>query len=74
MLAKLGSVPESPAYEPPFAGGQTPAHYPPGYRPERRNQLLETILERLRVVPGVTHAAYGTALPFVSFGGFTNSR
>ena len=34
MLAKLGSVPESPTYEPPFAGAQTPAHYPPGYRPE----------------------------------------
>ena len=25
----------------------------------------------MHVVPGVTHAAYGTALPFVSFGGFT---
>lgn len=44
---------------------------PPGYPAERRSQLLEALLERLRVVPGVTHAAYGTALPFVSFGGFT---
>lgn len=44
---------------------------PPGYPAERRVQLLETLSERLRVVPGITHAAYGTALPFVSFGGFT---
>ena len=43
----------------------------PGYPAERRSQLLDALLERLRVVPGVTHAAYGTALPFVSFGGFT---
>ncbi|HWW87688.1 MAG TPA: FtsX-like permease family protein, partial [Vicinamibacterales bacterium] len=38
---------------------------------ERRNQLLDTLVERLRPVPGITHVAYGTALPFVSFGGFT---
>lgn len=44
---------------------------PPGYPAERRVQLLETLSERLRAVPGITHAAYGTALPFVSFGGFT---
>jgi putative ABC transport system permease protein len=45
--------------------------FPPGYPAERRIQQLDALLERLRVVPGVTHAAYGTALPFVSFGGFT---
>jgi len=45
--------------------------FPPGYPAERRSQQLEALLGRLRVVPGVTHAAYGTALPFVSFGGFT---
>jgi putative ABC transport system permease protein len=44
---------------------------PPGYPAGRRSQQLEALLERLRAVPGVTHAAYGTALPFVSFGGFT---
>jgi predicted permease len=44
---------------------------PPGYPAERRNQLLEAILQRLRSIPGVNHAAYGTALPFVSSGGFT---
>jgi putative ABC transport system permease protein len=44
---------------------------PTGYPAERRNQLLEALVERLSVVPGVTHVAYGTALPFVSFGGFT---
>ena len=44
---------------------------PPGYPAERRGQLLETLVERLRAVPGVAHAAYSTALPFVSSGGFT---
>jgi putative ABC transport system permease protein len=44
---------------------------PPSYPAERRGQLLETLVERLRTVPGVTSAAYSTALPFVSFGGFT---
>jgi len=43
---------------------------PNGFTPERRNQLLDTLIERLRAVPGVTHAAYSTALPFVSNGGF----
>jgi putative ABC transport system permease protein len=38
---------------------------------ERRVQLLDTVTERLRTVPGVTHAAYSTGLPFVSAGGFT---
>lgn len=44
---------------------------PFGYPAERRGQLLELLVERLRAVPGVTHAAYSTALPFVSNGGFT---
>jgi predicted permease len=43
---------------------------PPGYAVERRLQLLDTLIERLRVVPGITHAAYSTALPFVAPGGF----
>jgi putative ABC transport system permease protein len=43
---------------------------PNGYAGERRSQLLDTLIERLRVVPGITHAAYSTALPFVSAGGF----
>jgi predicted permease len=41
-----------------------------GYAVERRLQLLDTLIERLRVVPGITHAAYSTALPFVAPGGF----
>src|SRR5262245_44611416 len=45
--------------------------FPPGYALEQRMQLLDSLLDRLRLVPGVTRAAYGTALPFVSFGGFT---
>ena len=44
---------------------------PPGYPAERRGQLLETLIGRLRAVPGVTHAAYGTGLPFVSNGALT---
>lgn len=44
---------------------------PRGYSAERRTQVLEALVERLRVVPGITHVAYGTALPFLSFGGFT---
>jgi putative ABC transport system permease protein len=43
----------------------------PGYPAERRGQLLETLVERLRAVPGVTHAAYSSGLPFVSTGGFS---
>src|SRR5207247_1390673 len=41
---------------------------PMGYAGERRTQLLEALVERLRVIPGITDAAYGTALPFLSFG------
>jgi predicted permease len=44
---------------------------PPGYPAERRGQLLETLTGRLRALPGVTHAAYSTALPFVSNGAVT---
>jgi predicted permease len=44
---------------------------PQGYPAERRGQLLEALVERLRAVPGVTHAAYSSGLPFVSAGGFS---
>ncbi|HEX3704913.1 MAG TPA: ABC transporter permease, partial [Vicinamibacterales bacterium] len=44
---------------------------PPGYPAERRGQLLDTLIERLKQVPGVSHAAYSTALPLLSNGGFT---
>ncbi|HJZ78651.1 MAG TPA: ABC transporter permease [Vicinamibacterales bacterium] len=44
---------------------------PATYPPERRGQLLDTLVQRLRAVPGITHAAYSSALPLVSFGGFT---
>ena len=44
---------------------------PPGYPAEGRGQLLERLVERLRAVPGVTHAAYSSGLPFVSTGGFS---
>ncbi len=42
---------------------------PPGYPAERRSQLLDTLVERLRALPAVTHAAYGSGLPLVSTGG-----
>jgi putative ABC transport system permease protein len=42
---------------------------PPNYPAERRGQLLDTLIERLRALPGVTHAAYGSGLPLVSTGG-----
>ena len=45
--------------------------FPANYPIESRRQLLERLDVRLNAVPGVTHAAYGTALPFLSFGGFT---
>jgi putative ABC transport system permease protein len=44
---------------------------PPGYPADRRGQLLETLVERLRAAPGVTHAAYSSGLPLVSAGGFS---
>src|SRR5262249_29211400 len=44
---------------------------PASVPPERRAPMLELVVQRLRGVPGVPHAAYSTALPFVSFGGFT---
>jgi putative ABC transport system permease protein len=44
---------------------------PPDFPAERRGQLLDSLVERLRAAPGVTHAAYSTALPFVSAGGYT---
>src|SRR6267142_2172857 len=43
---------------------------PTSYPTDRRSQLLETLVERLRAVPGVTHAAYSTGLPLLSSGGF----
>jgi predicted permease len=45
--------------------------FPPSYSGERRIQLLETLVERMRAMPGATEAAGSTALPFVSNGGFT---
>jgi predicted permease len=43
---------------------------PPGYPAERRSHLLTTLANRLRAVPGVVQAAYSSALPLVSTGGF----
>jgi putative ABC transport system permease protein len=44
---------------------------PPTFPAERRNEMLDRVIERLRAVPGVTHAAYSTGLPLVSAGGFS---
>ncbi|PYR62123.1 MAG: hypothetical protein DMF91_07845 [Acidobacteria bacterium] len=43
---------------------------PAAYLAERRTALLEALMQRIRVMPGVTHAAVGNALPFMSAGGF----
>jgi predicted permease len=58
--------------------GYDPAHVltaqlplPPAFPIERRNELLDRVVERLQAVPGVTHAAYSTGLPLVSAGGFS---
>jgi predicted permease len=44
---------------------------PPAYPTERRTQLVDALLIRLRATAGITHAAAGNALPFVSMGGFS---
>jgi putative ABC transport system permease protein len=44
---------------------------PPAYSPERRLQLIDALLARLRALPGVMHAAGGNSLPFVTMGGFS---
>jgi putative ABC transport system permease protein len=43
---------------------------PPTYTIERRAQLVDVLVDRLRVLPGVARVAAGNALPFASSGGF----
>src|SRR5206468_459717 len=43
---------------------------PPTYSPERRTELVDSLLERVRTLPGVTQGAVSNALPFLSEGGF----
>jgi len=45
--------------------------FPPEFTAERRSALLESLLARLRAVPGVTHTAYSNGLPLLSSGGFS---
>lgn len=42
---------------------------PAAYTAPRRVAFVDAIVERLRAVPGVTHAAAGNALPLLSLGG-----
>jgi predicted permease len=44
---------------------------PADYTPERRTQLVDALQTRLRALPGVSRAAAGNSLPFVSAGGFS---
>ncbi len=44
---------------------------PQSYPVEKRLALVESLVERLRTLPGVTHAAASNSLPFVSMGGFS---
>jgi predicted permease len=43
----------------------------PNYPVERRLALMESLVERLKQQPGVTHAAASNSLPFLSMGGFS---
>lgn len=47
---------------------------PAGFAMERRTQLLDTVVERLRTMPGVSAAAFGNALPLFTSGGFRAFR
>src|SRR6185503_1068087 len=43
---------------------------PAGYSMQRRTDLLEGLIVRVRAVPGVRAAAYGNALPLLTAGGY----
>jgi hypothetical protein len=43
---------------------------PAGFSMERRTELLDSLMVRLRAVPGVSAAAFANALPLLSAGGF----
>jgi putative ABC transport system permease protein len=43
---------------------------PAAYSMERRIQVLDGVVDRLRGVAGVRQAAYGNALPLLTYGGF----
>ena len=43
---------------------------PAGFSVERRTELLDILVSRLRAMPGVSEAAFGNALPLLSSGGF----
>jgi putative ABC transport system permease protein len=45
--------------------------FPAGYSAARRGEILDSLVDRLRSMPGVTQAAYGTALPLLDPGGIT---
>ncbi len=44
---------------------------PASYTAQRKLVFLDTLVERLRAIPGVTHVAAGNSLPFISIGGST---
>jgi len=48
--------------------------FPQSYPPERRVQIVEAVLERVRALPGVGAAAFGNALPLVNAGAYRGSR
>jgi predicted permease len=47
---------------------------PPGYSLDHRVHVLESLVERLKSVEGVSNVAFGNALPLVSSGGFRAFR
>ena len=46
--------------------------FPAAYPLERKLQVLDAILQRMKERPGVTHVARSTALPLASAGGFSS--
>jgi putative ABC transport system permease protein len=47
---------------------------PADFSMERRTELLDTLVSRLRATPGVSEAAFGNALPLLASGGFQAFR
>ncbi len=47
---------------------------PSGFSMARRTQLLDTVVGRLRAMPGVTEVAFGNALPLLTSGGYRGMK
>jgi putative ABC transport system permease protein len=61
-FARLAGV--DPGFEPKGIVAVRLGNLPPGYDAARRDQLVNRLLERMRAIPGVEHAAAAPNLPF----------